>query len=98
MADQSHFRHPRYPLAPQISGFDRAALDALLSLGDQRLFSRGMVSSVGFPSVSLHYSANARTAGVSTYTWRRMTGFAIDAITGFSVGRCGSRSMAAASP
>ncbi len=64
---------------------DRAALDALLSVGDQRLFLRGMVSWVGFPSVSLHYSAHARAAGVSNYTWPRMTGFAIDAITGFSV-------------
>ncbi len=64
---------------------DRDALDALLSLGDQRLFLRGMVSWLGFPSTTLHYTANARAKGASSYTWRRMTGLAIDAITAFSV-------------
>jgi dolichol-phosphate mannosyltransferase len=64
---------------------DRAALDALLSLGDQRLFLRGMVSWLGFPRAGLHFVAAPRAGGISSYTWRRMIGFAIDAITAFSV-------------
>jgi polyisoprenyl-phosphate glycosyltransferase len=64
---------------------DRTALDALLRLGDQRLFLRGMISWLGFPTATLHFVAGARNGGTTSYTWRRMTGFAIDAITAFSV-------------
>jgi glycosyltransferase involved in cell wall biosynthesis len=64
---------------------DRAALDALLSLGDKRLFLRGMVSWMGFPSTIIHYAASARVGGRSAYTWRRMISLAVDAITAFSV-------------
>jgi polyisoprenyl-phosphate glycosyltransferase len=73
------------PGAADFQLIDRTALDALLSLGDQRLFLRGMVSWLGFPRASLHFVAGARAGGASSYTWRRMIGFAIDAITAFSV-------------
>jgi len=64
---------------------DRAAVDALLRLGDHRPFLRGMVSWLGFRTVSLHYTADARTGGATSYTWRRMISMAVDAITAFSV-------------
>lgn len=76
------------PITPGAADFqllDRAALDALLSLGDQRPFLRGMISWLGFSTTALHYVAGARAAGVSSYTWRRMMSMAVDAITAFSV-------------
>lgn len=76
------------PITPGAADFqllDRAALDALVSLGDQRPFLRGMISWLGFSTTALHYVAGARAAGVSSYTWRRMMSMAVDAITAFSV-------------
>jgi dolichol-phosphate mannosyltransferase len=64
---------------------DRAALDALLRLGDHRPFLRGMVSWLGFPTIALHYKAGARASGSSSYTWRKMISMAVDAVTAFSV-------------
>jgi dolichol-phosphate mannosyltransferase len=63
----------------------RAALDALLRLGDYRIFLRGMVSWLGFPATTLHYVADARASGATSYTWSRMMSMAVDAITAFSV-------------
>jgi glycosyltransferase involved in cell wall biosynthesis len=76
------------PVTPGAADFqllDRSALDALLRLGDHRPFLRGMVSWLGFPTVSLHYTAAARAGGSSSYTWRKMISMAVDAITAFSV-------------
>jgi len=44
-----------------------------------------MVSWLGFQPATLHFVAGARAGGTTSYTWRRMIGFAIDAITSFSV-------------
>jgi glycosyltransferase involved in cell wall biosynthesis len=73
------------PGAADFQLLDRTPLDALLSLGDHRPFLRGMVSWLGFPTSYLRYVAAARASGSSTYTWRRMTTLAVDAITAFSV-------------
>jgi glycosyltransferase involved in cell wall biosynthesis len=76
------------PITPGAADFqllDRAALEALLRLGDQRPFLRGMVSWLGFSTASLRYVAAVRASGSSTYTWRRMATLAVDAITAFSV-------------
>jgi dolichol-phosphate mannosyltransferase len=76
------------PITPGAADFqllDRAALDALLRLGDHRPFLRGMVSWLGLPTTSLRYVAGPRAGGSSHYTWRRMTTLAVDAITAFSV-------------
>jgi glycosyltransferase involved in cell wall biosynthesis len=76
------------PVTPGAADFqllDRSALDALLRLGDHRPFLRGMVSWLGFPTISLHYTAVARAGGKTSYTWRKMISMAVDAITAFSV-------------
>lgn len=63
----------------------RRVVDVLLSMPEQHRFVRGMVAWIGFQQIGIPYRRHARLAGRSKYDLRRMTKFAIDAITGFSV-------------
>ena len=48
-------------------------------------FIRGMVSWLGLNQVAIPYERQERFAGETKYSFGKMLGFAIDAITGFSV-------------
>lgn len=61
------------------------AVRALLTYPERNLFLRGMVPSLGFPSASVEYERNPRTAGQSKYPLFRMLSFAADGITSFSI-------------
>ncbi len=63
---------------------DRAALDALLTMTERSRFLRGMTVWVGFNQTAVSYERDARTAGETKYTLRRMLRFSLDAITSFS--------------
>ena len=63
---------------------DRSVLDTLLGFEDRHPFLRGMTAWMGYPSTKLHYVAPPRLNGTSTYSYRRMINFAVDAITAFS--------------
>ena len=63
---------------------DRRVVDALLTMPEENRYLRGMVSWVGFRQCAVEYTREPRHAGTTKYTWRRMTGLAIDAITSFS--------------
>ncbi|MBN2284948.1 MAG: glycosyltransferase family 2 protein [Tissierellales bacterium] len=75
---------------PMVSGssdfrlFDRSVLNQLLQLKDVDLFLRGAVEWLGFPSVTIPYTANERFAGVSKYTLSKMIKFAKGSIISFS--------------
>jgi dolichol-phosphate mannosyltransferase len=74
-------------LTPNAGDFrlmDRRALDALLKLPERNRFLRGMTVWVGFTQTAVAYDRDARHAGETKYTWRRMIRFAFDAITSFS--------------
>jgi dolichol-phosphate mannosyltransferase len=62
----------------------RRALDALLQLRETHRFLRGMVNWLGFPMTTVQFTPAERGAGVSKFTLRRMTNFAIDALLSFS--------------
>jgi len=64
----------------------RRALDELNRMPEMHRFIRGMVSWIGFRQVPLLYERQERYAGVTKYPFRKMLRFAIDAISGFSVG------------
>ncbi len=64
--------------------FNRKALDAFLRYGERTRFNRGLVSLMGFRQTNLYYQAEARFAGQSKYTYRKMVRFAIDGILSFS--------------
>jgi dolichol-phosphate mannosyltransferase len=63
---------------------DRRALDALLSMTERSRFLRGMTVWVGFSQTAVSYEREARTAGETKYTLRKMLRFSLDAIASFS--------------
>ncbi len=64
--------------------FDRRALDVLLSMRERNRFLRGMSVWIGFTQTAVPYERDARHAGESKYTTRRMLSFSLDAISSFS--------------
>ena len=63
---------------------DRSALNALLSMGERNRFLRGMTVWVGFTQTAVPYQRDARNAGETKYTLRKMLRFSLDAIASFS--------------
>lgn len=63
----------------------RTALDALQQYREVNLFLRGLIPTLGFPVTLVPYKRQARTAGETKYTIRKMLRLAIDGITSFSV-------------
>jgi len=75
------------PLEPDSGDFrllDRAPLDALLSMRERNRFLRGMTVWVGYTQTAVPYEREARRAGETKYTLRRMVTFSLDAISSFS--------------
>ena len=64
--------------------FDRAPLDALLSLRERSRYLRGLSAWVGFRRDVVEYDREARGAGETKYPLRRMVRFALDGVTSFS--------------
>jgi glycosyltransferase involved in cell wall biosynthesis len=74
-------------LAPDSGDFrllDRAPLDALTSMRERSRFLRGMTVWVGYTQTAVPYERDARRAGETKYTLRRMLSFSLDAISSFS--------------
>jgi len=63
---------------------DRRALDALLSLRERNRYLRGMTIWIGFTQAAVPYERDARAAGATKFTLRRMVRFSLDAIASFS--------------
>jgi dolichol-phosphate mannosyltransferase len=77
----------RVPIEPNAGDFrllDRHALDALNSMRERDRFIRGMTSWIGYDQVAVEYDRDARFAGETKYTTRRMLRFSLDAISSFS--------------
>ncbi len=63
---------------------DRRALDAVLALRERNRFLRGMTVWVGFVQTAVPYQRDARYAGQTKYTFRKMVRFSLDAIASFT--------------
>jgi len=63
---------------------DRRALNALLEMTERSRFLRGMTVWVGFNQTAVSYQRDARQAGETKYTLRKMLRFSLDAVTSFS--------------
>jgi dolichol-phosphate mannosyltransferase len=76
------------PIPPDTGDFrliSRRALDVLLAMPERHRFIRGMLSWIGFRQVPILYDRDRRFAGESSYPFRKMLRFAIDAVTSFSI-------------
>ncbi len=74
-------------LPPEAGDFrlmDRRPLDAMLAMPERNRFLRGMSVWVGFTQTAVTFEREARTAGRTKYSLRRMVRFSFDAITSFS--------------
>lgn len=63
---------------------DRRALDALLSMRERNRYLRGMTIWIGYTQAAVPYERDARAAGATKFTLRRMVRFSLDAISSFS--------------
>ncbi len=63
---------------------DRKVVDALNSMREHHRFMRGLSVWVGFKQTGVPYARDARKAGETKYTLRKMVRFSLDAITSFS--------------
>jgi dolichol-phosphate mannosyltransferase len=64
--------------------FDRSALEALGSMRERSRFLRGMSVWVGFTQTAIPYERDARHAGETKFSARKMLRFSFDALTSFS--------------
>jgi polyisoprenyl-phosphate glycosyltransferase len=63
---------------------DRQVVQALREIREENRYIRGLVSWVGFRQCAVEYQRDARFAGTTKFTVRRMLKFALDGITSFS--------------
>jgi glycosyltransferase involved in cell wall biosynthesis len=63
----------------------RTALDALMQYREVNLFLRGLIPTLGFSVALIPYKRQARAAGETKYTLRKMLRLALDGITSFSI-------------
>ena len=63
---------------------DRKVVDQLRMLPERVRFVRGLRSFVGFRQVGVEYDREARAAGTSKYTFRKLAGLAVDGILNHS--------------
>jgi dolichol-phosphate mannosyltransferase len=63
---------------------DRSALEALGSMRERSRFLRGMSVWVGFTQTAIPYERDARHAGQTKFSARKMLRFSFDALTSFS--------------
>ena len=63
---------------------DRKVVNALKNMPESARYIRGMVSWIGFNQVPIEYHRNAREAGTTKYTGRKMMQLARNGILSFS--------------
>lgn len=63
---------------------DRKVVDVLCNMPEQQKFLRGQISWIGFRQTYVEYNREARNAGETGYTYKKMIRFALDGITAFS--------------
>ncbi|MEO8097323.1 MAG: glycosyltransferase family 2 protein [Acidobacteriota bacterium] len=74
-------------IKPAVADFrllDRRVVRRLNSLTERGRFVRGLISWVGFEETEIHYTPAPRFAGRTKYSWRKMVGLAVNAVSSFS--------------
>lgn len=63
---------------------DRQAVEALKRMGERARFSKGLYAWIGFKSIGVPFEVAERHAGVSKFSYRKLTRFALDGLMSFS--------------
>lgn len=63
---------------------DRKAIAALQSMRERARFSKGLYAWIGFKSIGVPFVVEERAAGVSKFSYRKLTRFALDGLMSFS--------------
>jgi len=63
---------------------DRVAVDALKRLPERQRFMKGLFAWVGYKTVIVDYTRNARAAGTTKFSGWKLWNFAVEGITSFS--------------
>ena len=64
---------------------DKKIVEIIMKMNENNLFLRGLVSWVGFNQFAIEYEPEARFAGKTKYSLRKMISLAINGITSFSI-------------
>ncbi len=64
---------------------NRAAINALKTLPERQRFMKGLFAWVGFKTVTIDYSRNARLVGTTKFSGWKLWNFALEGITSFSL-------------
>ncbi|MBO5317895.1 MAG: glycosyltransferase family 2 protein [Oscillospiraceae bacterium] len=76
-----HFRHD----ASDFRTFRRSVAESILTIGEYHRFSKGIFSWIGYETSYIPYVAAPRVGGRSKWSFRKLFGYAIDGIVGFSI-------------
>ncbi len=63
---------------------DRQAVDALRLMGERARFSKGLYAWIGFSAIGVPFEVAERAHGVSKFSYRKLTRFALDGLMSFS--------------
>lgn len=63
---------------------DRQAIDALQSMRERARFTKGLYAWIGFRTIGVPFTVEERATGVSKFSYRKLTRFALDGIMSFS--------------
>jgi glycosyltransferase involved in cell wall biosynthesis len=77
------------PIPPDVGDFrllSRRAVQALNGLPEHNRFMKGLFAWVGFRQTTIDYDRQPRAAGRTKWRYRKLWHFALEGITGFSVG------------
>jgi polyisoprenyl-phosphate glycosyltransferase len=75
---------PVQPFGADFRLLDRKVVNSLNTLEERDRFLRGLIGWMGFASVGVPFTADARVAGTSKYSTKKMVKLAVDGITSFS--------------
>jgi glycosyltransferase involved in cell wall biosynthesis len=63
---------------------DRQAIEAIARMRERARFSKGLYAWIGFKSMGVPYDVAERAAGMSKFSYRKLTRFALDGLMSFS--------------
>ena len=73
-----------HPDASDFRCFRRCVAEDLLAMAEYHRFSKGLFAWVGYETHFIPYTAEARVAGTTKWSFRKLFNYAIDGIIGFS--------------